>query len=110
MLHKKKHIIPKHLREHIFTIQRGICLRCGKPLDKVYHVHHIDRTGQSDTPNNDPENLCALHPMCHNVIHLRFPVPGKGDWISLATAEENAMMETYIKKLKKAMQRCYTHL
>jgi hypothetical protein len=46
--------------------------------------------------------------MCHNVIHLRFPVPGKGDWISLATAEENVIMEAYIKKLKKAMEKCFS--
>ena len=107
---KKKHTLPKKLREHVFSIQRGICLRCGKPLGNPYHVHHIDRSGQSDTPNDDPENLCALHPMCHNVIHLRFPVPGKGDWISLATAEENVIMEAYIKKLKKAMEKCFSQI
>lgn len=43
------------------------CCRCG--ATKNLHVHHIDRSGNTDSPNNDLENLQTLCSPCHTLEH-----------------------------------------
>jgi hypothetical protein len=42
------------------------CYGCGEPVDlSEVHVHHIDH----DHFNDAPENLTAMHSLCHQKLH-----------------------------------------
>lgn len=43
------------------------CVMCGK--DKNLVLHHIDNSGQTNTPNNALDNLQTLCDACHSAVH-----------------------------------------
>lgn len=45
------------------------CSECGS--QDYLAIHHIDRSGQSDNPNNSLENLQLICRRCHSSLHSR---------------------------------------
>lgn len=52
------------------------CVDC-KNGEKTLVVHHIDKSGNSKTPNNSPKNLVSLCRNCHQVRHGNNPKRGR---------------------------------
>ena len=61
----------RKLASSVIRRDAGICHVCGKPGATVAHHLVEKRDGGTD----DPRNLRAVHPACHNREHGR-----RGDW------------------------------
>jgi len=54
-------------REKVIERDNNTCQHCGS--HKKLNVHHIDGSGQTNTPNNDMANLITLCKVCHAKEH-----------------------------------------
>jgi hypothetical protein len=45
------------------------CTRCGEQKITKLLIHHLDGSGQTDSPNNSLENLVTICRKCHPKIH-----------------------------------------
>lgn len=70
----------KRVREYVLSRDKGICMFCGKVIDKRPTVHHIQELDESNYMNWDialnPDNLVSAHADCHNIHHGRFGYKG----------------------------------
>ena len=57
------------VRNSILERDEHICQDCLTRNVQI-SVHHIDHSGQTEKPNNSPENLVALCRSCHRKRHL----------------------------------------
>src|SRR3990167_9553915 len=55
-------------RLEILKRDGGCCVDCSSV--KYLHVHHLDFSGKSENPNNDPSNLITLCASCHGKRHV----------------------------------------
>lgn len=66
-------------REAVLQRDNHQCCVCGTKDQLV--VHHKDRTGQTENPNNDMSNLITLCASCHQEEH-------KSDWVRVINVKE----------------------
>lgn len=68
----------KEFRKQVKT--RKVDAITGKPLTKMFHVHHMDMNEEHYTDLN-PENFLALNNMSHDTWHFIYGSPkGYKDW------------------------------
>lgn len=60
------------LSAKLFTLQRGKCACCGKPLGKTYHLDHIMPLALGGA--NEDRNIQLLRAKCNNEKHANHPV------------------------------------
>lgn len=63
-------IVDEVIRD-IIKKQRNQCAICHIKINNQGNIHHIDWSGQSNTPNQSRENLILLCINCHNLVHGR---------------------------------------
>ena len=69
------------LRKDLWERQEHRCWLCNglTELSDVV-LHHLDASGHKAKPNNNPENLVALHKRCHTMFHRPHIVFRDGVW------------------------------
>jgi len=72
------------------------CQHCGNTKRLV--VHHIDKSGQDEKPNNDMSNLITLCRSCHARIHQKVP------WNKKEISKEDIIKALEGREVKEAAE------
>lgn len=73
-LRSKPHVIPSSVRETVLEAAGRVCEWCEVPGGAL-DCHHVVRRSQGG--NDQPNNLRAVHRICHSFIH-EHPAEAKG--------------------------------
>lgn len=65
-------VLSKDLSEKLFTLQKGRCVCCRKPLGEKYHLDHIMPLCLGGA--NEDWNIQLLCPACNHKKHRKHPV------------------------------------
>lgn len=74
----------------VYNACEGLCFKCGKPLSKKFHRHHID----GDHSNNSIENLKLYCAVCHGGEAYTTYIKQKKEVIG----EVGALVQALVKK------------
>lgn len=70
--HKKSILLDDFIRIEVMRRDKFTCKKCGYKgfwRDFKLCVHHKDRSGQTENPNNSLKNLITLCSSCHSKAH-----------------------------------------
>lgn len=74
--------IKPEIKFKILKGQKNLCWLChGKLEDSNVILHHLDISGQTDSPNNEEVNIVALHVSCHRSMHNISIARIKDKWV-----------------------------